>query len=521
MMTKRIDNPEVAKLIAEQSADNDSDLLASKLRLTPEPALNIRNTLTSFIRSYKNKPTEQSPVVWLDHELELYPQLWSDESERKKTANIITDTVGRYYHHRIDLDKHFAKGLSQASWLDEKLRQGAIASGHNNFKEYAGKIDIVLDRANQNNINVLYRNDGQINQQYNLDGFIAEHHHTNSFNLDAAAQGSKYHAEVLEPKPGEAYGKNSVDIIIKDGNGKTVRRYQSKYGKDAESTEQLLKKGDYRGQRKLVPKGQAEQIENSTDTIEVGGIKSKPLTKEQAKEMQRKAQLEYEAKQYDWSQLNGKALSKNIAKQAAAGALLSVGFQGGRILGRRIWNGFTGKKNPDVELDLQEFIYASIRTAGQTGIAVAITGAMTVAIKSGWFGKALKNTPVGNIANCVTLGIENSKILYKFSKGELTGKEAVDQAGCASVSMVGAIATGGKLASVGAGLGSVFGPLGTVLGGVAGGLLGGMAGSAVGEGIYQAGKAIVSSVARSVTSLSSSLRGSVSSVCGFVGSLFS
>lgn len=520
-MSKQIDKAEISKLIVEQSVDNDGNLLASQLQLTPQSALNTRNTLASFIRSYKNKPSDQSDIAWLDNEFALYPQLWLDETERKKAANTITYTVENYYHHRADLDKYFDKGLSQASWLDEKLRQGAIASRHNNFTEYAGNIDVALDRANQNNINVLYRNDGQINQQYNLDGFIAEHHHANSFNLEAAAQGSEYYAEVLEPGLGETYGKNSVDIVIKDGDGKIVRRYQAKYGKDAESTEQLFKKGDYRGQRKLVPKGQSEQIENSTEIIEVGGIESKPLTKEQAKEMQRKAQLENEAKQYDWSQLNGKALSKNIAKQAAGGALLSVGFQGGRILGRRIWNGLTGKKNPEVEQDLQEFIHSSIRSAGQTGIAVAATGGITVAIKSGWFGKALKNTPVGHIANFATLGIENSKILYKFSKGELTGKEAVDQVGCASTSMIGAIAIGGKSASVGATIGSVFGPVGTVLGGVTGGLLGGMAGSAVGESIYQAGKTIVSSVARGISSVSSSIGSTLSSACSFVGSLFS
>lgn len=520
-MSEQIDNKEISKLIIEQSADNDARLLASQLQITSQSALNTRNTLASFIRSYKNKPSEQPAVVWLDNEFALYPQLWLDEAERKKAANTITDTVDSYHHHRADLDKHFDKGLSQANWLDEKLRQSAIASGHNNFTEYAGNIDIALDKANQNNINVLYRNDGQINQQHNLDGFIAEHHHANSFNLEAAAQGSEYRAAVLEPGPSETYGKNSVDIVVKNGDGKIVRRYQAKYGKDAESTEQLLKKGDYRGQRKLVPKGQAEQIENSTDIIEVDGIKSKPLTKEQAKEMQRKAQLEYEAKQYDWSQLDGKALSKNIAKQAVGSALLSVGFQGGRIVGRRIWNGLTGKKKPDIEQDLQEFIHASIQSVGQTGIAVAVTGGITVAIKSGWLGKALKNTPVGHITNIVTLGLENSKILYKFSKGELTGKEALDQAGSASVSMVGAIAAGGKLASVGAGLGCVFGPVGTAVGGIVGGVIGGMAGSAVGDGLYRAGKSIVSSVARGISSVSSSIRSTVSSACSFVGSLFS
>ena len=379
-MIKRIDKSELVKLITEQSTDNDGNLLASQLQLTQRSTINTRNTIASFIHSYKNKPTEQSAVVWLDNEFALYPQLWSSEAERTKAANTITDMVDSYYHHRTELDKHFDKGLSQANWLDEKLRQSAIASGHNNFTEYAGNIDIALDKANQNNINVLYRNDGQINQQRNLDGFIAE--------------------------------------------------------------------------------------------------------------------------------------------QAVGSALLSVGFQAGRIVGRRIWNGLTGKKNPDINEDLQEFIYASIQSTGQVGIAVAVTGGFTVAIKSGWLGKALKNTPVGHIANIVTLGLENSKILYKFSKGELTGKEALDQAGSASVSMVGAIAAAGKLATIGSGLGSVFGPPGVVIGGIVGGVVGGMAGSAVGDGLYRAGKSIVSSVARRISSVSSSIYNSVSSTISSFCSIF-
>ena len=70
------------------------------------------------------------------------------------------------------LDEHFDKGLSKDSWLDKKLQQGAVVSGCNNFTDYASKIDIALKHANDKNIDVLYRKDGQINQQYNLDGFI-------------------------------------------------------------------------------------------------------------------------------------------------------------------------------------------------------------------------------------------------------------------------------------------------------------------------------------------------------------
>ncbi len=49
--------------------------------------------------------------------------------------------------------------------------------------------------------------------------------------------------------------KNSVDLVIVDGEGKIVRKYQSKYFKDAKATEKAFKHGDYRGQRKLVPEG--------------------------------------------------------------------------------------------------------------------------------------------------------------------------------------------------------------------------------------------------------------------------
>ncbi|MBJ7593107.1 hypothetical protein [Aeromonas veronii] len=178
----------------------------------------------------------------------------------------------------------------------------------------------------------MYRRDGEINQSWHLDGFIAEQHHVESFNLEAAAQGCSYRAEVLKPAPGQTYGKNSVDIVIRDGNGKIVKRYQSKYGANADSTKELFEKGDYRGQRKLVPEGQGKEINNSTEIIEHEGVKSKPLSKIDAKERQRKIQKEQDAKQYEWNDVNSKAIAKNIGQKAGVAAMLAIGFQGARIL---------------------------------------------------------------------------------------------------------------------------------------------------------------------------------------------
>ncbi|WP_323175908.1 hypothetical protein, partial [Neisseria cinerea] len=116
-----------------------------------------------------------------------------------------------------------------------KIEQSATAGVVTNFGAYTTKLYTAIETANKANIDLLYRNDGQFNQQLNLDGFIAEQHHFDTFNRDAVAKGSEYRAEVLQPKPGQTYGKNSVEIVIKDGEGKIVSRYQAKYGSEEDA----------------------------------------------------------------------------------------------------------------------------------------------------------------------------------------------------------------------------------------------------------------------------------------------
>lgn len=521
-MDRNQDNLDLPELIANGASHGEAqaDALAEQIKVTPEGAKKTRGVIGSFIHSYRDKSPELSNKAWLCREFAKYPDIWQTEEEIEQTACEIVEEVEVFDSSQQELTEHHRKGLSTNNWLARKIEQGATAGGVTNFGAYATEIDIAIASANKANIDLLYRNDGQLNRQFNLDGFIAEQHHVDTFNLDAVAKGSEYRAEVLQPKPGQTYGKNSVDIVIKDGEGKIVRRYQAKYGADADATDTMLKKGDYRGQRKLVPEGQSEDIPGSTETIEIDGVESKPLTKQEAKERQRRAQEEAEAKQYDWSETSRIDIAKNIGQKAGAAALLSVGFQGARILGRRIWNGIKGKENNSAEEDLQEFVQSSLKSAATTGLTVAVTGAVTVAVKSGWLGNVLKNTPAGRIANAVCIGIENTKILYKFAKGEITGAEALDQAGSATCSLVGGLAGGTKGASIGAALGTVLGPVGTAIGGVVGGVVGGIAGSTVGEAIYEGGKKIVSTVVDTVKSVGSAISSGVSSVFSGVASLF-
>jgi phage tail tape-measure protein len=185
--------------------------------------------------------------------------------------------------------------------------------------------------------------------------------------------------------------------------------------------------------------------------------------------------------------------------------LLAVGFQGARILGRRIWNSLTGKENNTVEEDITEFAESAIESGASAGLTVAVTGGVTVAAKSGWLGSVLKNTPVGRIASAVCIGVENVKILANFAAGNLTGEEALDKAGDATCSLVGSLALGAKGASVGAAIGSVFGPVGTAIGSIAGGIIGGMAGSTIGHAIWEGGKKIVKTVVNAVKSIATGL----------------
>jgi len=496
--------------------EKSADTLAEKIELTPENSKKTRNTIVDFIRSYKNKNSTMLDREWLENEFSKYPEIWKNKQEINDSADEIVTEVERFEQCKTELNEHYRKGGSRENWLAEKIEHGATGSGTVEFGKYAGEIDFAIDSANKNNIDVIYRNDGQINQSPNLDGFISERHHESTFNINAAAKGSPYRAKVI----GDSNNKNSVDIVIVDSRtGKIVKRYQSKYGSDSDATKDLFEKGDYRGQRKLVPKGQSNDINGSTDKIEMEGVESKPLSKKEAKELQRKAQEQSEAKQYDWNDTSKGSIVKNIGKKAGVSALLAVGFQGTRILGRRIWNSITGKPNQDAEDDLKEFVESSIKSAAGAGLTVAVTGGVTVAVKSGWLGNALKNTPAGRIANAVCIGIENIKILHKFATGELTGEEALNKTGSTTCSMVGSIALGAKGAALGASLGTVLGPVGTVLGGLAGGIIGGIAGSSIGEAIWEGGKRIVSFVGNAVKTIGEGISNAVHAVGNFFRNL--
>ena len=487
-----LDTPETPPVVKDEPGESADPAPASDEALADRTAEdvfgsedNARNTaglITSFVASWERHKHEKTPAVWLADEFRWYPDLWTGEEEIVSTANEVVASVERANADKASLHAHLDAGKSKASWLAGKIEQGAAAAGAASVDDYAAGIDKALKTANDQMLEAVSTQSGAVNRIPNLDGFIAEQHHADTFNLDAAAKGSPLRAEVLGSQ-----GKNSVDVVIKDGDGNIVRQYQSKYGQDAEATRRLFEKGDYPEQERLVPSGQEGDIPGSTDRLEADGVHSKPLTKDEAKLRQEQAQQEQEIRQYEWNEVNRIEIAKSIGKQALVGAAIACGFQGARILGRRVWNFLRGKENPPASEDLREFFQSSVKSAGHVGAQTAVSGAVFVAARSGWI-NVLKHTPAGQIAGIVHVGMENAKVLFKLAKGELNGEEALDALGNCTASTVGGLA--GAVA-----VGSMFGgPVGAVIGGVAGY----MAGSKIGEAVYEGGKAIAKTAAKVV-----------------------
>ncbi|WP_233708020.1 hypothetical protein [Helicobacter bizzozeronii] len=168
------------------------------------------------------------------------------ESNAKALREEIEAEVKIYEDKQKSLEKALENGRTKEQWFASEIHKATKNMATQEIVPYLNSLDNAIKEANYKMAEALLTNEGVISQNPNLDGLIAEQQHVNQHNLNATARGSKYRAEVLTPEGG--YTKNGVDIVVKDAEGKVVRRYQSKYGQDAQSTKELFEQGDYRGQ---------------------------------------------------------------------------------------------------------------------------------------------------------------------------------------------------------------------------------------------------------------------------------
>lgn len=444
-----------------------------------------------FVRAYAGRDMSDVEGNWLSEQLKAeMPE--KTEKEIKDMTNEIMFSVGEFDNNLKDLNDACNKGTSKESWFAQKISEASKGMSVIEYGNYLNGIDNALVQANAKMLQTVTTNAGEISQCMNLDGFIAEQKAVNSFNIEAQLKGSKYFAEVKAPDPGETYGLNSFDVVIKDSSTeKIVHQYQFKYGKDAQATINLLKDGNYNNQRIIVPADQVEEVRKAfpgkTVEAHIGGtdkvsIQSEELTKEQVKQLQKDVQDNGVLPLEDWNAYNTKELAMNIGKNAGLAGLQAAAITTGFHLVEKAVKG--------EPIDTDEAVEIALETGADAGIKAAATGAVKAGVEKGVISVIPKGTPAGIIANVVCVGIEDAKIMAKVAKGEMTLTEGMDNIGKTTVSMTCGFASVAKGAAIGVKALSWVPVVGPAIGGAVGGMIGYMAGSKVGQVIHEGAKKV-------------------------------
>ena len=328
---------------------------------------------------------------------------------------------------------------------------------------YIDTVNTAIDNANKTLVESVTTKAGTINQNPNLDGFIFEEHHAGTFNIDAAVKQKSYYAEALKPELGETYGKNSVDLVIKDDAGKYVKKYSAKAYKNANETAKSfydkITGYKYKGQSKLVPTDQTNEIANSADKIKYNNVESKGISKAEIKDIQNDLQSgNKKADIFNFKKdVNTISISKQIGKQAMVNGTMGLGIGMAANIGTKIIQG--------KEVEVEEVIEAGIKTGGSVGLSTAVAGGIKVAVEKEII-PAMSNNTIGAIA---ASSMDIIGIACKLGSGEISLGEAVKEVGTSISSAYSAIVSSSfgytaTIAAVGmVGLGTL-GTVGTVIG---------------------------------------------------------
>lgn len=453
----------------------------------------IQIIISDFSKSYSKKSKNVTDKEWFKSKLsQELPNLKLDEIE--KFCDEVFDSINEFDNNLKSIRESEQVGISKEVWLANKLQEASSNIPVAQFGEYLSRIDDTIRIANAQMYRVVTTTNGNINQCFNLDGFIAEQYHVNTFNMNATLENKPYRAYVSVPESGEAYGKNSVDVFIKDiKKDQILHKYQFKFGKDAKSTINLFNHGKYNNQRFVVPKEQVEQVKSVFNTKSVtsyiGGTDkvsttSNPLTKEYVKKLQKQVQNSNEPITMSWNEFTNKQLAMNIGKQVSLSGVKAVAIGSVFDITYKLVN------NEKVEAD--EVIEKAF-TLGSDACVKAITaGALKVGAERGILTLIPAGTGGNIFANIACFGIETVKIMSKVTTGECTTSEALNEVGNMATSMF----YGLSMSTIGENIGFILGgisffPFGAVVGAAVGSIVGYMAGSKVGQCIYKGAKKVV------------------------------
>ena len=324
--------------------------------------------LEDFIRSYSENST--APIEsWLIPKMqEQLPE--KNQEEVAAMVEEIIATIKINEEKQDSLERAIENGRSKESWFASETKKAMSAMSTQEAVNYLTSLDTSLQQANRSLYRTITTQAGTINKNPRLDGFIAEQYHAQTFNMNAEAAGSSYRAKVLEPN-GHGYAKNSVDIVIVDADGKVISRYQSKYYKNAKATEKAFEHGDYRGQQKLVPEGQQNDITKKVNTVleAPDGTTSNPFTKSRAEQMRDEAQSG-KWNELNWNEYAAKDLAIGIGKQAGYAAIQGAAISVGLDVAEKLYNG--------EEIESEEIVETAIVSGADFGVKAAAAGALKV-----------------------------------------------------------------------------------------------------------------------------------------------
>ncbi|KQY94275.1 hypothetical protein ASD24_01555 [Paenibacillus sp. Root52] len=448
----------------------------------------LNELIQELIISYANKTTLQSDEDWIKEELKNYLPEWGQE-EVKQTTDELLNAIAVHEGNLKNLDFEMEKGASKEKWFHDKIQEATIGMEVSKVGQYLQNIDSIIANSNKLMLETVHNQNGTINMNSNLDGFIFEQHHANTYNMEAVLRGSKSRAEVLTPKPGTSFGKNSIDLIIRNDSGKIVKKYQAKFSADSDAANRAFDNGHYPFQGKLVAEDQALNVPNAKESIGISDINSRGLSKVKGKELQKLAQ-EGQSLDVDWNYYRLKDLTshmtKNVATAGFQAATLSASFE------------IVYKKMSNQAIKPEDVVEIALRTGTDAGIKSATAVALKVASEKGLISVIPKGTPAGVIATIASIAIENVKVLRKVAEGELSIVQSFEKMERVTVSAVGGLITGGIGASKGAVIGAtalswlpVIGSAsGAIIGSIIGGTIAYMAGSTLGEKLCEASKVV-------------------------------
>ena len=456
-----------------------------------EEAEKLRPILQRFIDAYKTRNPEETDSVWLSECYKRELPDWDTEKINCLTEDTLA-SIKEYDSNLADIEAAARQGISSEKWFASAVEKASVGMAVNEYGQRLAAIDTALTNGNAQMMRTVTTQAGEISGCYNLDGFIAEQYHVNTFNAEAALKNSKFVAEVKVPGPGEVYGKNSFDLVIKDSStGKIVQQYQAKYGATAQDTIKLLKSGNYNNQRFLVPSEQVAEVQaafpGKSVTGPIGdaetGVFSKPRTTQEAKLFQKQVQEQGTSIKIDYNTFQTKELALHIGQNAGLVGLQSAALAAGMSAVASLASGDG--------IDGDALIETALVTGADGGIKAAAAGALKVGAEKGVIALLPPGTPVHVIANIACVGIEDIKILMKVASGELTMQEALDKMGRTTTAMIYGLSWGLSGAVIGAAALAWIPIVGPFVGGLIGGMVGYMAGSKFGEAIYDGAKKIL------------------------------